>query len=331
VIKGYLRYRRFSFFLWFSAVVVLSAVFLLSRLQAVSAVYAAGLAIFIMICACFFDYIRYAKKIRMLKDIHENISNNLHALPEPNNLMSAQYQQIIESLYACMRRQQTELTAAYSGQIEYYTMWLHQIKTPISAMKLELETKKSADSAGLASELFKIERYVVMALQYARMGNMAGDLLIAACPLDEIIVSSVKKYAGVFIPKNLYVNFKKTDLLIYTDRKWFCFIVEQLLSNAVKYTKKGGVSIYIENEMLVIEDTGIGIRSDDIDMIFEKGYTGYNGRNDRRASGLGLFMCKKIAETLNVKIYAESRYNAGAKFFIDIKALIVKDSYKNVR
>ncbi len=141
MIKGYLRYRRFSFFLWFSAVVVVSAVFLLSRLQAVSTVYAAGLAFFILICACIFDYIRYAEKICMLRDIHENISDSLHALPEPNNFMSAQYQAIIQSLYACMRRQQTELTVAIQRQIEYYNHVAASNQNADIAMKLELETK----------------------------------------------------------------------------------------------------------------------------------------------------------------------------------------------
>lgn len=324
-IKGYLCYRLFALTVWLSAIIMTACTSLLAGLEIAYALYGAALAFFLLVIICCFDCFRYMDRVRMLENARKNISDTLHMLPEADNPLTAEYQAVIESLFRQMRRQREELISAGADQIEYYTMWLHQIKTPISAIRLALDMRESSVSSLLNTELFKIERYVEMALQYARMGSIACDLIIKPCRVDDIVISAVKKYASVFIQKKLYVDIKKTNLTVYSDEKWLAFVIEQLISNAVKYTQNGGVKIYGEGNELIFEDTGIGIRSDDIDMIFERGYTGYNGRNDRRASGLGLYMSKKIADVLNVNIFAVSGCEKGANLHMGFENVIKKD------
>ena len=204
---------------------------------------------------------------------------------------------------------------------DFFSLWAHQIKTPIAAMNLLLQNDET-DAAGCRQELFKIENYVEMALNYSRFENMSGDLELKACPLQPMVKQSVKKFSRVFIHKHLKVELDVPDITVLTDEKWFCFVLEQLLSNALKYTKEGGVRIYTETTdgelKIVISDTGIGIRSSDLPRIFEKGFTGYNGRIDKKASGLGLYLCKGVCDKLGHSIHAESEEGHGTKVFIGI-------------
>ena len=159
-----------------------------------------------------------------------------------------------------------------SDMIDYYTMWVHQIKTPISAMKLLIQTSESEISSDLSSELFKIEQYVEMVLSYIRLGSNENDFVIKEYDLDNIVRQAIRKYAPLFIRKKINLDFQPTTYKVLTDEKWLVFVIEQLLSNAIKYTNKGKISIYpLEDKKLVIEDTGIGISQEDIPRIFDKG------------------------------------------------------------
>jgi signal transduction histidine kinase len=200
---------------------------------------------------------------------------------------------------------------SHTEQVEYYTMWVHQIKTPISAMRLALQSSGQVSLSLLEQELFKIEQYVELALSYTRMKDLSNDLVIREYDLEDIVNQSIKKYAPLFIYKKLSVYVEEFHETVATDSKWLAFILEQLLSNAVKYTYQGGVTITYRDKTLRIIDTGIGIRSEDIDRIFEKGYTGYNGRIDKKASGIGLYLTKKTADALSVKITVTSKVGEG--------------------
>lgn len=119
-----------------------------------------------------------------------------------------------------------------------------------------------------------------------------------------MVRQAVRKYAKVFISKKIQMDFKPTNVYTVTDEKWFVFVLEQLLSNSLKYTKEGKVSIFMEEKALVIEDTGIGIPAEDLPRIFEKGFTGYNGREDKKSTGIGLYLCKNIMDKLQWNITA---------------------------
>ncbi|HOP11011.1 MAG TPA: sensor histidine kinase [Oscillospiraceae bacterium] len=323
MIRKYLRYRGFALLLWLVAEMLISAVALLAGLASEYVLYTVLISSFTILCICTVDFFTFHRKLKTLCDIRENLSDTLHHLPDPGNAVSAEYTEIIKSLYELLRREHDAHSENLNAQIDYYTAWLHQIKTPIAAIRLAVDTQ-NADPI-LTAELFKIERYVDMALQYAKFGRLESDLVLAPCNLDALVLSCIKKYSTLFIQKNLTVVFEKTGLTVVTDEKWLAFILEQILSNAVKYTEEGGVRICTEHRALIVEDTGIGIRSDDIDRIFEKGYTGYNGRYDRRASGLGLFMAKTIANELNLTLSAERFRENGAKLMIGLEKVLKED------
>lgn len=197
---------------------------------------------------------------------------------------------------------------------DFFALWAHQIKTPIAAMHLLLQAEET-DPASCRQELFKIENYVEMALNYLRFEEMSNDLVLERNSLEGLVRQAVKKYAFVFIHNHIAIKLEDLNYTVLTDEKWFCFVLEQILSNALKYTRQGSVTIFAEKNgggiRLTIRDTGIGIRSEDLPRIFEKGFTGYNGRMDKKASGLGLYLCKGICGKLGHRIEVFSAEGKG--------------------
>ena len=180
-------------------------------------------------------------------------------------------------------------------------------------MRLVLRENDSAEALVLRQELFKVERYAELALQYVKLREIANDLVIERCDLGRIVRESVKKYGLLFVYKGLSVEIAPLAGSVVSDAKWLGFILEQLLSNAVKYTNEGGVKVCMESGCLVIEDSGIGIRPEDLPRIFEKGYTGYNGRVDTRASGVGLYLTRQVADALAIRIDVRSQLGHGTR------------------
>ena len=193
----------------------------------------------------------------------------------------------------------------YNNTIDYYTKWVHQIKTPIAGLKLIIQN--DYPDKKMLVELLKIEQYVNMALQYVRLDSIHHDLSFQKVSLDHLVSQEIKKQSLFFFQKNLKVDYQIKDLQILTDEKWSGFVIEQVLSNALKYTKEGSITFYNEGEKLYIQDSGIGIKESDLPRVFEKGFTGFQGRNDKKASGLGLYLCKNIFNQLDHSISIESK------------------------
>ena len=149
--------------------------------------------------------------------------------------------------------------------------------------------QESIPVSDMKMELFKIEQYVEMALNYLRVEDISSDLSFKQYAVDDMVCQVIRKYAKIFISKKIKMDFKPTKACIVTDEKWFIFVLEQIISNALKYIKKGQISIYMKEKSLVIEDTGIGIPAEDLPRIFEKGFTGYNGRENKKSTGNGLY------------------------------------------
>lgn len=192
-------------------------------------------------------------------------------------------------------------------------MWAHQIKTPISAMRLLLQQDGEPDRGAMEAELFRIEQYVGMVLGYQKLEGDSSDFVLRKRQLDDIVRGCVRKYARLFIIKKLPLNFEDTKMTVLTDDKWLSFMIEQLLSNALKYTSKGGIRLYAEGKALVVEDTGIGIAPEDLPRLGERGFTGYNGREDKKSTGLGLYLCRRICDKLGHKLVIESTPGVGTK------------------
>ncbi|HBA49142.1 MAG TPA: hypothetical protein DCZ91_15365 [Lachnospiraceae bacterium] len=220
---------------------------------------------------------------------------------------------------------------------DYYLMWTHQIKTPIAAMKLLLERLELSDrdSFLMKEECFKIEQYVEMVLAFQRLESISDDMVLQPYGLYSLVRQAVKKYSLLFINKGLKLELGELDFRIVTDEKWFVFCLEQLLSNSIKYTPKGGISFRAEAEpetaeilqagpktgkrvLLLLEDTGIGIRAEDLPRIFERGFTGYNGRLDKRSTGIGLYLCRRVYEKLGITVQVESEDGKGTKVTLGI-------------
>lgn len=201
--------------------------------------------------------------------------------------------------------------------MDYYTFWAHQIKTPIAASSLlvgEIEDKKVKNQ--LEQELFKIESYVNIVLQYLRLESFHEDLVLKKENVEDLVKEIVKKYAIFFIQKGLSLNLHDLDRTIITDKKWFVVILEQVLSNSLKYTSQGGIEIYFQEETLYIKDSGLGIQDADLLRVFERGFSGYNGRLTQQSSGLGLYLSKKIADELGHQISIASQVGQGTTVMI---------------
>ena len=209
---------------------------------------------------------------------------------------------------------------------DYYLMWTHQIKTPISAVKLLLERAgmQDRDSFLMKEELLKIEQYVEMVLTFQRMEGISADLVLEKRSLDALVRQTVKKYAVLFINRGLELELGELDMEIVTDGKWFGFCLEQLLSNSIKYTQKGkihmGARTEAEGVVFWLEDTGIGIRSEDLPRIFDRGFTGDNGRLDKKSTGIGLYLCRRIFNHLGITVIVESEEGQGTKTTLKIPA-----------
>ena len=202
---------------------------------------------------------------------------------------------------------------------DYYVMWTHQIKTPIAALRLLLDGEEldGKDVYLMRGELFKIEQYAEMALAYQRLESLSSDLMLAEYDLYTLLKQTVKKFSVLFINKGLSLELAQPQVSVVTDEKWFGFCIEQFLSNSIKYTGQGKISIWTESHgeetLLFIEDTGIGIRPEDLPRIFERGFTGYNGRLDKRSSGIGLYLCRRVLDQLGISVTVESRVGDGTK------------------
>ena len=242
--------------------------------------------------------------------------------PEKRTAADWDYQEVIGHLREEQSSLKNQLDMRYTDMMEYYTVWVHQIKTPIASMRLMLQNEDSDQARRLSEELSRIEQYVDMVLVYLRLDSESKDHVFRKCDLDQIVRGEVKKFARQFIRRKIGLRYEPLGCEVLTDEKWLVFVVEQILSNALKYTRRGKISVYEKKDgetgavSLVIADTGIGIAAEDLPRVCEKGYTGYNGRSDKKASGIGLYLCRKILNKLSHAITLESRPGAGTKVYI---------------
>ncbi len=265
------------------------------------------------------DFFRFRRCHRDLEKLHKEILVTAENLPRPGCLIEEDYQSLLRLLESTLRERQAQADQAMADQLAYYTLWVHQIKTPIAAMDLLLQQGERGPAA--QAELFKISQYVDMALQYVRLDGTTRDLHLSQVSLDQVIRQVVRKYAKLFILKKIRLDFRETGLTVLSDEKWLAFLLEQLLSNALKYTPEGGqVAIFGEpREILVIADTGIGIAPEDLPRVFERGFTGQNGRLDKKATGIGLYLCRRVTELLGHTLSITSAPGKGTQVRVGLR------------
>ena len=232
-------------------------------------------------------------------------------------------EQDLQAMVQKLGEQYTAVTTDWQRQqkesLDYYSAWVHQIKTPISSMKMILQQEDTEENYLLSAELFRIEQYTEMALQYLRLDSKTNDFVFQQYDLDSIIRQAIRKYAPQFILRKIRLIYEPVSMTILTDEKWMLFLLEQLLSNAIKYTPHGSVTISVTPEkVLQVADTGIGIAPEDLPRIFEKGFTGYNGRADKKSTGLGLYLCQQAAKKISVSLSVTSEVGKGSVFSVHL-------------
>lgn len=309
----YAKQHRLGVGVFFLFGIIFLLVFLLYRLPAGAILYPAFLCAVIGLLFLIFDCHRAYKKHRRLQELERLSSSLMESFPAMVSQDDEDYQQIIHRLREEQKQMGNRMNLRYSDMLDYFTVWAHQIKTPIASMRLTLQNEDSELSRKLSEDLFRIEQYVEMVLCYLRLDSEYTDYVIREQELDVIIKQAVRKFSGQFIRKKIRLRYEPVNVKVITDEKWLQFVVEQVLSNALKYTPAGGtVSIDLEPPQTVcIRDNGIGIAPEDLPRIFEKGYTGYNGRYDKKASGLGLYLCRQICKNLGHGITANSSLDGG--------------------
>lgn len=261
------------------------------------------------------DYVRYCRAVRRFGAVKNMASQGL---PEPLSPDGPLPQELLMESVELLRARAAGLESLAASQSEelmdYYTLWVHQVKTPLAAMDLILQSGQlpPAEAEALRQELFKIERYMEMLLGYLRMQSLSSDLRLELRPVRPIAARAVKKFAAQFIYKKLRVDLGDFDNRVVTDEKWLLFVIEQLISNAVKYTPTGGVAISMDkSDVLTISDTGIGIDPADLPRVCERGFTGQNGRAERSSTGLGLYLCKSVLDKLQTPFEIRSEPGKG--------------------
>lgn len=306
--------------------IIFSLVFWLYNLSLEPVLYALSLYLIIGILFFIIDFFKYYKLHKLLCKLKETIKVNIDDLPIPNDIIQENYTDLISIIHKDKVKIAYNADMNRSNLMDYYTLWAHQIKTPIAAMSLLLQSQDNEENRELSMELFKIEEYVEFALQYLRLESMSSDLLLKEYSLNDIVKQVVRKYAKIFIRKKISLNFTELNCNVLTDEKWLVFVIEQILSNALKYTPNGVISIYMDEsseKTLIIEDTGIGIQDEDLPRVFEKGFTGYNGRSDKKSTGIGLYLCKEILNKLTHTITIESHVGKGTRVLINLETIKV--------
>lgn len=328
-------------YIWILMIVTMSCIHLLymyligARKQ--DLVYAAVLDAMIIIITVLAGFLGYSSKVKALSNALERPVEEQAQLPEATDDVEILYHRLLENQSIARNESESSAAIRQSQMRDYYSMWVHQIKTPISAMKLLLEAERedlgqlicddeqsqcllSDNMDSFEDELFRIEEYVSMALQYQRVSSTENDFVLEKVSVDGVIRDTIKKYAKIMIRRHIGMNYSGTVQEVYTDGKWLAFILEQLLSNAIKYTPQGFVKIETDKKanrfFIKIKDTGIGIKAGDLPRVFEKGYTGYNGHADKKATGIGLYLCRQMADKLGHTIRMESEIGKGTKVWI---------------
>ena len=368
LLSGYIKRNLIWFSLILLIIILHMGYMILISVKSADIGYSLILDLMITAVVFIIGFVLYAKKVKKLGKILEHPVEEQKELPEPADDIELAYSDIIENHDIARSEAVNHMQKQQSATKDYYARWVHQIKTPISAARLllqaqreildemsdendcgcetnSIETKSIENNSGpdenylrlsdniseLEDELFKIEEYVNVVLQYQRINMSGSDYVIERASLDAIIRTVIRKYAKTMIRKHIQIQYDGTDQNVYTDIKWTEFVLEQILSNAIKYTNKGTIHIQIVNEpnwcFIKVIDNGIGIKAEDLPRIFENGYTGYNGRSQKKATGIGLYLCKQILDKLGHSIRIESEIGKGTTVWIGYgtKAVDVRD------
>ena len=318
ILWSYMKERAWAAALLALCTAILAAVLHLYALPAEAAGYGGLLCAAVLAVWGAVDFLRYRRHVLLLESLEGQAALLLDRLPDPRGRAEEACRALLLELDGARRTAESDASARQREASDYYTMWAHQIKTPIAAMGLMLQGDDSRRGRELAAELFRIERYVELVLGYLRLDGGGTDYLIREYSVDPILRQAARRYAPLFIRSKVSLDLRETGLRALTDEKWLQLVVEQILSNAVKYAPGGQVTVCGQEDWIVISDNGMGIAREDLPRIFERGFTGCNGRLDKRATGIGLYLCREICRRLGHTITVDSEQGRGTEVTIGL-------------
>lgn len=323
LLGSFLKEKRGDICLYIGFIGVFYVIFSLSNLPVDAVNYAFFLSAIWLLGYGIFKFNQYYKKGVAVIEAKQRLEEVTENLPATRSYIELEYQEIIQNMYKKMSDLQSAERIGRQEMKDYYSMWAHQIKTPIAAMKVLAQAAGDTEDARtyvlyqIVQSIFlqhKISRHVLHT--HISQNHFHILFCLKKFCLHILQKQALKKYSRMFAMQKLALHYEALRVTVTTDEKWLVFVLEQILSNALKYTVEGSISIYMEDDWLVIEDTGIGICSEDLPRIFEKGFTGYNGRSDKKSTGIGLYLCKQIIEKLRCQIRVESKLGKGTRVLL---------------
>lgn len=321
VLKSFLLSVRHQLFLFVTMAVIFGVVYILGRQPLTLFFYSLELSAFLLLIYLCIHYFRYAKRYKLISKLELLNRSSLEELQQNTDSADQFYVKKIAALLEQLRESENLHDERQTDQLDYFTLWLHQIKTPISAISLLTQSSRAKEAKQISQELVRLEDYTHMALNYIKLEKPEADMDLSIVDLDDVIKKAIKRYSILFIYKGIKLDYKPLCTKVLSDGKWLQNLLEQILSNSLKYTAEGTISIYMDSvnaETMIIKDTGIGIGSEDLPKIFNKGYSGMNGRLHEKSTGLGLFLSKKICERLGHRLSIDSQPGKGTCVAIDM-------------
>ena len=271
------------------------------------------------------EYMKYRKYFSNINNILESLDKKYllpEVLQEPNFMVGENINDILKELSRDMHEQVKHYRNIQEEYREYIEMWVHEIKTPIASSKLLIENNTNEVTRKIDTQMDRIENYVEQVLYYSRSDEVGKDYIIKKVGLSKLVKDVIKRNQRDFISKRISLQLGDLDEIIYSDTKWVEFILNQIIGNAIKYSKgkDDKIEIYLKKissaVVLTIKDHGVGIIERDLNRVFEKGFTGENGREFGKSTGIGLYLCKKLTDKLGLGLQVQSEENVGTEISI---------------
>lgn len=274
------------------------------------------LSFVILAISMFFLYIKEKQVFKILKNNTEEEIFNPESLDFEHSIIGEVYKDFYISYYKYINKEYNKLSKKQQLFTDYITSWVHSVKTPLTASKLMIENDVESNSSTLnkvEEELEQILHYTEQALYYVRLDSFTKDYLITESNIKKLIMSSIKKHSRTFITKKISVNIDVDEIKVLTDEKWIIFVINQIIYNSLKYTDTGGtIAVKAvqsgDKIILTLKDNGCGIKEEDINRVFDRGFTGYNGRKYEHSTGMGLYLAKELCSMLGHKIEISSKF-----------------------